>query len=145
MALVVRVNAAVAQVGEPVQTQVIPAPLHVRGREGDPERVPENRQVLEKNLFLQVLGAGRDQHALPAQNRGDEIGERFPGASTRFGEQHAAVGEDAGDLGCHRELGVACFEAWQGRRERTVAGEDISDVVAERRSPGLAAASYASG
>ena len=86
---------ALAERLEAVQAEVVAAPLHVGGGERDAERLAQHRQVLEEDLLLQVLGAGRDEHALAAEDRRHEIGERLAGAGARFGEQHAAVGEDA--------------------------------------------------
>ena len=76
---------------EPVQAQVVRAPLHVGRGERDAERVAQRRNVLEEDLLLQILGAGRDQHALAAEDRRDEVGERLAGAGAGFGEQDAAV------------------------------------------------------
>ena len=40
---------------EPMETEVVPPALHVGGRERQAERLPEDREILEVNLFLQVL------------------------------------------------------------------------------------------
>ena len=87
------------QLIEAVQAQVVGAPLHVGGRERHAERGAQRRKVLEENLFLEVLGAGRDQHPLAAEDGGDEIRERLAGAGAGFGEQDAAVLERARDRG----------------------------------------------
>ena len=70
-----------------VQAQIVGAALHVGRGERHAERVAQRRDVLEVDLLLEVLGAGGDQHALAAEDRGDEIGERLAGAGAGFGEQ----------------------------------------------------------
>ena len=87
------------QLIEAVQAQVVGAALHVGGGERHAERRAQRRKVLEENLFLKVLGAGRDQHPLAAEDGGDEIRERLAGAGAGFGEQDAAVLERARDRG----------------------------------------------
>jgi len=87
-----------------MQTEVIRAALHVRGRERNSERVAKGRNILEVNLFLQILGAGGHQHALPAENRWNQVRQRFAGAGSRFREQDAALFEPARDGGSHRDL-----------------------------------------
>ena len=75
---------------QPVQAQIVRPALHVGGGERHAERLLQHRQVLEVDLLLQVLGAGGHQHALAAEDGGDEIGERLAGASAGFGKQHSA-------------------------------------------------------
>ena len=84
---------AVAERLEAVQAQVVAAPLHAGRRERDVERLAQDRDVLEVDLFLEVLGAGRDQHPLAAEDGGHEVGERLAGAGARLGQQDAAVVE----------------------------------------------------
>ena len=87
---------------------------------GTPSASRSDRQVLVEDLFLEVLGAGRDEDAMAAEDRGNQIGERLAGAGARFGEQHAAVGEDARDGRRHLALAVARLEA--GSAARAAAG-----------------------
>ncbi len=84
---------AVAKRVEAMQAQIVAASLHVRRLEGTVERVAQDRQVLEVDLLLEVLGAGRDQHTLAAQDRRYEIGECLAGACSGLREQDAALGE----------------------------------------------------
>ena len=56
---------------EAVQAEVVAAPFHVGRGERHAERVPQDRQILEVDLLLEVLGAGRDEHALAAEDRRD--------------------------------------------------------------------------
>ena len=91
---------------------------------GTPQRVAQRRQILEEDLFLQILRAGGDQHALPAEDRGDQIRERLARAGAGFGQQRAAAFDDAGHGRRHLPLAVARLEAGQRRRKRTRVGED---------------------
>ena len=105
---------------EAVQAEIVAASLHAGRGERDAERVPQHRQVLEEDLFLQVLGAGRDEHALAAEDRRHQIGERLAGAGAGLGEQRrrrsASTVRDG--LG-HLELAGARLEA---RRARPASG-----------------------
>ena len=96
---------------ESMQAEIVAAPFHVGRGERDAERLAQDRQVLEEDLLLEVLRAGRDEHALAAEDRGHEVGERLAGAGAGFGEQDAAVGEDVGDGRRHLELAGARLEA----------------------------------
>ena len=127
-----RIAGAVLQRLEAMQAEVIAAPLHVGGGERDAERLLQDRQVLEEDLLLEVLGAGRDQHALAAEDRGHEVGERLAGAGAGLGEQDAAVGEDVGDGRGHLELRGARLEAVERERQRSAGREDGADGRAER-------------
>ena len=106
-----RIADAVLERLEAMQAEVVPAALHVGGGERDAERVAQHRQILEEDLFLEVLGAGRDEDALAAQDRRHEVGEGLARAGAGLGQQHAAVGEDVGDRGGHLELAGARLEA----------------------------------
>ena len=114
---------------------------------GTPQRVPQHGQILEEDLLLEVLGARRDEHALAAEDGGNEIGERLAGAGAGFGEQHAAVGEDVGDGRGHLELGRTRLEPVERRRQRTARSENRGDGVLQRgrRRAGAAHASGYSG
>ncbi len=54
---------------------------------GDAERIAESWDVLEEDLLLQVLRAGGDEHALAAEDRGNEVRERLAGAGPGLREQ----------------------------------------------------------
>ena len=91
---------------------------------GTPSASRSTREVLEVDLFLEVLRAGRDEDALAAEDGGDEIGERLAGAGAGFGEQHAAVLERAGDRVGHLDAGRrAALEVGQRLRQRAGVGD----------------------
>ncbi len=118
---------AILQRVEAMQTEIVAASLHVSGRERNAEGFLEDRQVLEEDLFLEVLGAGRDEHPLAAEDRGHEVGERFPGSRPRFGEEHAAVSEHVRHGGGHLELRGARLEAVERDRQRAARREHRAD------------------
>jgi hypothetical protein len=95
---------------EAVQAEIVAAPLHVGRPERDAQRVAQDRQVLEVDLLLEVLGSGRDEHALPAEDGRDEVREGLAGAGAGLGQQHAAIGDDRRD-------GVA-ISSWPGRASK---------------------------
>src|SRR5262249_17325130 len=115
---------AVVQLIELVQAEIVRAPLHVRGGERGAERIAQCGNVLEVDLFLKVLRAGRDQHAFAVEDCRHQIGERLARAGARFGHQHAAAPEHARDGGGHRRLSGARLEVGQRPRQRAVRTED---------------------
>ena len=121
-----RAGRAASQLIHPVQAEIVRAALHVGRGERDPERVTQRRNVLEVDLLLEVLGAGRDEHALAAENRRDEVRERLARAGPRFGEQHAAVFERARDRGRHFDLARARLEVGHRPGQRAVRREDVA-------------------
>ena len=111
---------------EAVQAEVVAAALHVGRGERDAERFAEDRQILEEDLFLQVLGAGRDEHALAAEDRRHEIGERLAGPGAGLGEQHAAAGE-------HRRDGARPSRSAPARASKPSSARASGPSGAERR------------
>jgi hypothetical protein len=103
---------------EAVQAEIIPSPFHVRGREGDPERLAQDAEVLEKDLFLELLRAGGDQHALAAEDRRHQVRQRLAGSGSRLDEHDPTVAQRLGhDIG-HLTLGGPAFERGQRPGER---------------------------
>ena len=87
-------------------------------------------KVLEVNLLLEILRARGDQHALAAQNRGNQIGEGLAGPGAGFGEQHAAVLEPPRDGVGHFELPGAGLKVGNRARQHAAGREDGVDGVA---------------
>ena len=102
-------------VTELVQAEVVRAPLHVGRGERDAERLAQRRNVLEEDLFLEVLGAGRDEDALAAQDRRNEIRERLAGAGAGLREEDPAFLEYRRDGRRHLDLTGASLEVGHGR------------------------------
>jgi hypothetical protein len=64
----------------------------------------KERDVLEEELFLQGLGAGRHDDALPRHQRGNQVRERFSGTGTGLDDQVPAIGNRAFDALRHLHL-----------------------------------------
>jgi hypothetical protein len=122
-----RVLGALRQPIELVQAEVVGAPLHVGGGERDAERVAQRRDVLEVNLFLEVLGAGGDEHPFAAEDRRDEIGERLSGAGARLREEDSAVGEHLRHGRGHLDLSGTGLEVGHGAGQRAARRKDRFD------------------
>ena len=73
--------------------KIVGAPFHERNAERALKMLLEKWDVLKEELFLQILGAGGDHHPPLRQNRRDEIGQRFSGASACFDDEVTFVGE----------------------------------------------------
>src|SRR3989442_5598113 len=114
-----------------METEVVRAAFHVRRGECQAQRVAQRGNVLEVDLLLKILGAGGNQRALTAQNRGDEIRQRLPGAGARLGEHHAAALEDVRDGASHLDLTGTRLELRDRAREGAVRREDIDDALGE--------------
>ena len=123
---------------EAMQAQIVRAPLHVGRREGDAERVAQCGDVLEENLLLQGFRARRDEHALTAQKRGDEIGQRLPGAGSRLREEDAAPFEHSRDGGRHFDLPRTRLEIRHRADQFAIGGKRRDDAFAERGLGGRA-------
>ena len=78
----------------------------------------EERNVLEEELFLEILGAGGDDHALAREDRGNQVGERLAGAGARLDDQVAAFGERRLDGLGHLELPGTELERRVAAREQ---------------------------
>ena len=67
----------------------------------------QERNVLEEELLLEILGAGGDHHALAGENRGDQVGQRLAGAGACLHDQMAFVGE--------ADSTASAISSWPGR------------------------------
>jgi hypothetical protein len=76
---------------EAIETNVIAAAFHVRGRETFRQNALEKRNVFLHQLFLEVFRAGGDDHAPVAaesgSNRRHEIGEGLAGTGAGFDDE----------------------------------------------------------
>jgi hypothetical protein len=116
----------------PLQAQVVATALHAGRAERHRQHPRQQRQVLGEDLFLEVLGAGRDDDPLPAQDGRDEVGERLACAGASLDEQDPAVLEGVGDGAGHAPLAVARLEGDERPRQRPVGAEDRVDARPER-------------
>ena len=90
----------------------------------------QERNVLEEELLLQVLGAGGDDDALAGEDGGDEIGERFAGAGAGFDDQVLAIRERGFDGFRHFELAGAVLVIRMPLGKRAVAGKELAHARA---------------
>ena len=125
-----------AQLIETMQAQVVGPALHVGRGEGHPKRGAQRRNVLEVDLFLEVLRSRRNQHALPVEDRRDQVRERLAGAGACFGEQDAAVSERPGHRAGHRSLALTRLELFDRLRERPVVRKRRLDGGRQARRSG---------
>ena len=88
---------------------VVVAALHVTHTQGACEVLLEKRNVFEKELLLQILGARGDHDALAGEDGGDQVGQRFAGARTGFHDQMLAVLERRGHRFGHGQLAGPVF------------------------------------
>jgi hypothetical protein len=81
----------IGKVIELFAAQVIVAPLHVTdvqpARAVGKQRLLEKRNILVEELLLQVLGAGRNDHALAGTNHWDKIGQGLTRAGAGLNDE----------------------------------------------------------
>ena len=114
---------------------VVVAALHVADLERPREVLLQKRNVLEEELFLQILGAGGNDDALAGEHRGNQVGQRLAGAGAGLDDQVPLVGERGFDGLRHLELarrGIRNWDAtWKAFRRgqknwRAVGGAGLS-------------------
>jgi hypothetical protein len=112
---------------ETLQTQIVGTPFQQRDADGYRQRITNAGQVPVKQLLLQILGAGGDNHAPARQHSGDQIREGLSGAGARLTDEHATLIEGTGD-GCgHLLLLWPGVKTLDGILQRPVLGEGLSD------------------
>jgi hypothetical protein len=112
-----------------MEAEVIPPPLHVGGGKRNAERLAQDAQILEIDLLLQVLGSGGNEHALAAENGGDQVRQCLSGAGAGLDQQDASVLEGAGDSIGHLPLRRTALERRQCGSERPRIGEYACDAL----------------
>jgi hypothetical protein len=112
---------------EAVKAEVVAPPLHVCGLERDAERVLQDGEVLREDLFLERLGAGRDEHAPAAQDRRDEVRDGLAGAGAGFGKQDVTFFDGRGHRGGHRPLARSRLELGHCPGQRSIVVEHPVD------------------
>src|SRR4029453_5552365 len=107
-----------------MKAQIVRSSLHQGGAEWLAERLAQQRDVFEEDLFLKILGARGNEDALAAEDRRDQIGERLASPRTRFGEQRTPTFDDVSARGGHGALTRALLVAVNSACQRTVVRED---------------------
>ena len=85
----------------------------------------KERNVAEEKLILESLGAGGDNHSLAGTERGQQIGQGFAGAGTRFNDEMAALRECSLNSFGHFKLAGAVFEGEWGISEDSTGREKL--------------------
>jgi hypothetical protein len=118
-----------------VVADVVGAALEQGHRHRHVQRRAHARQVAIEQLILQRLGAGRDDHLAPGEQRRDQIGERLAGAGARLGDQHAMAVQRLLDRQRQLELALARTVAGHGAGERPLGGEHVRQTGAQGARP----------
>ena len=111
---------------EPMAAQII-GPALEQGHGNRPGQcLAYQRQIPVKQLILQVLGAGGDDHLAPGQQGRHQIGEGLAGTGAGLAYQHPTLLQNAGDRLRHLELLGALGVAGNMPGEQTVLSEDLA-------------------
>lgn len=115
-------------------TDIVLAPLHQRGLEGQGQHVLQLRQILVKELFLEVFGVGGDHDlgfmAIGKGKGRNQIGKGFAHSGAGFHGQVFTGAEGRIDLFRHLHLAAAEFEIGEFPRKQAVLREDLRDIEA---------------
>ena len=114
-------------VGEVVKllaAEIIAAPLHVADAQLAQVLLQEG-DVLEEELLLQGLGAGRDDDALAGADDRQQIGQRFAGAGPGFDDQVAPLLQRLLDRFGHLQLSAAKFVRGMSARQHSARSEEL--------------------
>ena len=109
---------------ELLPAEVILAALH-QGGANLGEELLEERNVLEENLLLQVLGAGGDHHALAAADDGHKVGERLARSRACLDDQVLAILQRRFHRLRHLELPAAVLVGGMMARQPAAWPEDL--------------------
>ncbi len=125
----------VGEVVEFLAAKIIAAALHVADAQLA-QMLLEERNVLEEELLLQRLGAGRDDDALARANHRQQIRQRLAGAGAGFDDQVAALFERLLHGFGHLQLPAAKLVGRMRARQQASGTEEL---VERRQSRGQAA------
>jgi hypothetical protein len=85
----------------------------------------KERNVLEEELLLQVLGAGGNHDALAGEDRGNQVSQRLAGARAGFHDQMFAVGQRRFHRFGHGQLAGTIFVIRVPLGKRAVPREEL--------------------
>ena len=119
----------VGKVVELLAAQIVVAPLHVADVQlafavGE-KRLLEKRDILMEELFLQILGAGGNDHALAGANHGHQIGQSLARAGAGFDDQVTLFFQRLLDGLRHLQLSAAKLVGGMGAREHAAGREEL--------------------
>ena len=87
----------------------------------------EERNVLEEELFLEILGARGDDDALAGENRGNQVRQRLPGARAGLDDQVFLVGQRAFHGFRHLQLALAVFVTGVPLGKQSFTAKELAD------------------
>ena len=109
--------------------QIVVASLHVADLElafavGE-KRLLEKRDILMKELFLQILGSGRNDDSLAGANDGHQVGQRLARAGAGFNDQVTLFFQRLLDRLRHLQLSAAKLVGGMSAREHSAGREEL--------------------
>ena len=131
----------VGQVVELLAAQIVVAPFHVADAQFAlavrKKRLLEKWDILVEELFLQILRAGGDDHALAGTNHRQQIGQGFARAGAGFDDQMTLFRQRLLDRLSHLQLSPAEFIGGMGAREQAARREELVErnIAFLRQSP----------
>ena len=99
---------------EPLRAQVILATLDELGPVVIRQQGAEEGEVFKDQLFLEGLGAGRDDDPLSAEHNGYQVGQCFANPRARLHKEAALLHKDTIHRPGHLQLSGPPLVAWQG-------------------------------
>ena len=105
---------------------VVGAPFHVAGAQRA-QVFLEERNVLEEELFLEILGPCGDDDALAGEDRGNQVRQSFAGARAGFDDQVFLLGQRAFHGFRHLELALAVFVTGVPLGKQSFTAKELAD------------------
>src|SRR5688572_5737529 len=109
--------------------QVIAPAFYVANREFSAQGLFQKRNILKKDLFLQVLRARRDDNPLAAVNAGKKVCERFSCACPRFDTEMKTLVDSLGYRLRHLNLSRAELIIGMVAGYQTIGGESFLEIL----------------
>ena len=119
--------------------QVVIAPFHVGDSDRAADAFLKEGEVFVVELFLEILGPGRDDDALAARDDGDQVGERLSGSRPCFDNQVPLLGKRSFNLFGHGELAGPKLVLRVPARQQPMARKEVTGAcwLSARLSAGL--------
>src|SRR5258708_6647893 len=87
----------------------------------------QKRNVLEEELLLQILGAGRNYHSFAGENRRNQVRQSLARAGPRFDNQVLLLGERTLGGFRHGQLPGTVFEVRMPLRKQSLTAKELAD------------------
>ena len=119
----------IGQVVELLAAQIVVASLHVADFElafaVGKKRLLEKRDIFMEELFLQILGSGRNDDALAGANDRHQVGQRLARAGAGFDDQVTLFFQRLLDGLRHLQLSAAKFVGGMSARKHSARREEL--------------------